>query len=141
MPYLLSLARILQSLLDAGSVVPAHLRDRLDDQTAHAVERTIGALSEVALQRHQHARASETHEAMQEGQEVLLSEIAIHARTVRADLLLTPQEAVRRLLLIIGFARTVLNADEQLEKQVGPDAGRFFQQLVTQESEDGMVDS
>ena len=44
MPHLLSLAKIIQSLFEEGSVVPARLRDRLDEATAQAVERALRAL-------------------------------------------------------------------------------------------------
>lgn len=129
MPHLLSLAKIVQSLLDPGSVVPARLRDRLNEETAQAVERALRALSEVAMQQHHQARASGTYAALQEEQDTLLAEIAIHTRAVRSDLTLTPQEAVRRILLIVGFARTVLDNDPQLEEQLGPGVGAFFEKL------------
>lgn len=139
MAYLLSLAKIVQSLLEEGSVAPARLRDRLDEETAQAVERALRALSEVALQRHHRARASGTYEALQEEQDILLAEIAIHARAIRTDLTLTPQEAVRRILLVVGFARTVLNADAQLEEQLGPGVGSFFEKLDRVEFRDGTI--
>lgn len=139
MAYLLSLAKIVQSLLEEGSVAPARLRDRLDEETAQAVERALRALSEVALQQHHRARASGTYEVLQEDQDVLLAEIAIHARAIRTDLTLTPQEAVRRILLVVGFARTVLNADAQLEEQLGAGVGSFFEKLDRVEFRDGTI--
>lgn len=129
MAYLMSLAKIVQSLLEEGSVVPARLRDRVNEDTAQAVERALRALSEVALQQHHQARASGTYEAIEEEQDALLAEIAIHARAVRTDMMLTPQEAVRRILLIVGFSRTVLDNDPALEEQLGPGVGAFFEQL------------
>lgn len=129
MPHLLSLAKIVQSLLEEGSVVPARLRDRMDEDTAQAVERALRALSEVAMQQHHQAKAAGTYAAIKEEQDVLLAEIAIHARAVRTDLTLTPREAVRRILLIVGFARTVLDNDPQLEEQLGPGVGAFFEKL------------
>jgi len=54
-------------MMEPGSVVPARLRDRIDEDTAQAV---------------------------------------------------TPQEAVRRILLIVGFARMVLDNDPQFEEQL-----------------------
>jgi len=129
MPYLMPLAKIAQSLLEEGSVVPARLRDRLNEETAQAVERALRAISEVAMQQHHHRRAAGTADAPREEQNTLLAEIAIQARAVRTDLMLTPQEAVRRILLIIGFARTVLDADAQLEEHLGPGVGAFFEQL------------
>ncbi|MEQ1655939.1 MAG: hypothetical protein ABL960_09595, partial [Nitrospira sp.] len=77
MAYLLSLAKIVQSLLEPGSVVPARLRDRMDEDTAQAVERALRALSEVAMQQHHQAKASGTYESLREEQDVLLAEIAI----------------------------------------------------------------
>lgn len=135
MAYLLSLAKIVQSLLEPGSVVPARLRDRMDEDTAQAVERALRALSEVAMQQHHQAKASGTYESLREEQDVLLAEIAIHTRAVRSDLTLTPQEAVRRILLIVGFARTVLDNDPQLEEQLGPGVGAFFEKLDRAEFE------
>lgn len=129
MSYLLPLAKIIQSLLEEGSVAPARLRDRLNEETAQAVERALRALAEVALQQHHHKRASGAADTIREEQNALLAEIAIHARAVRTDLTLTPREAVRRILLIIGFSRTVLDADAQLEEQLGPGIGPFFEQL------------
>ena len=129
MAYLLSLAKIVQSLLEEGSVVPARLRDRMDEDTAQAVERALRALAEVAMQQHHQARASGIYAALQEKQDVLLAEIAIHARAVRSDLTLTPQEAVRRILMVVGFARTVLDNDALLEEQLGPGVGAFFEKL------------
>ncbi len=137
MAYLLSLAKIVQSLLEPGSVVPARLRDRMDEDTAQAVERALRALSEVAMQQHHQARASGTYAAIQEKQDALLAEIAIHTRAVRSDLTITPQEAVRRILLIVGFARTVLDNDPQLEEQLGPGVGVFFEKLDRAEFRDG----
>ena len=137
MAYLLSLAKIVQSLLEPGSVVPARLRDRMDEDTSQAVERALRALSEVAMQQHHQARASGTYAAIQEEQDTLLAEIAIHTRAVRSDLTLTPQEAVRRILLIVGFARTVLDNDPQLEEQLGPGVGAFFEKLDRAEFRDG----
>jgi hypothetical protein len=139
MAYLLSLAKIVQSLLDGGSVVPARLRDRMDEDTAQAVERALRALSEVAMQQHHHARASGTYEAIQEQQDVLLAEIAIHVRAIRTDLTITPREAVRRILLVVGFARTVLDADAQLEEHLGPGIGSFFENLDRAEFRDGTI--
>jgi hypothetical protein len=139
MAYLLSLAKIVQSLLEEGSVVPARLRDRMDEDTAQAVERALRALSEVAMQQHHQARASGTYEAIQQEQDVLLAEIAIHVRAIRTDLTLTPQEAVRRILLVVGFARTVLDADAQLEEQLGPGIGSFFEKLDRAEFRDGTI--
>jgi hypothetical protein len=139
MAYLLSLAKIVQSLLEGGSVVPARLRDRMDEETAQSVERALRALSEVAMQQHHQARASGTYEAIQQEQDVLLAEIAIHARAVRTDLTLSPQEAVRRILLIVGFARTVLDNDPQLEEQLGPGVGAFFEKLDRAEFRDGTI--
>jgi hypothetical protein len=129
MAYLLSLSKTIQSLLEPGSVVPARLRDRLNEDTAQAVERALRALAEVAMQQHHQARASGTYAALQEEQDTLLAEIAIQTRAVRSDLTLTPQEAVRRILLIVGFARTVLDNDPQLEEQLGPGVGAFFEKL------------
>ena len=129
MPHLLSLAKIIQSLFEEGSVVPARLRDRMDEATAQAVERALRALSEVAMQQHHQARAAGTYTHIREENDLLLAEIAIHARAVRTDLTLTPQEAVRRILLIVGFARTVLDNDRQLEEQLGPGVGAFFEKL------------
>lgn len=138
MSYLLPLAKIVQSLLEEGSVAPARLRDRLDEETAQAVERALRALSEVALQQHHLARASGTYEAIRKEHDTLLAEIAIQTRAVRTDLMLTPQEAVRRILLIVGFARTILDADAQLEEQLGPGVGAFFEKLDRVEfGEDG----
>lgn len=137
MAYLLSLAKIVQSLLEEGSVVPARLRDRMDENTAQAVERALRALSEVAMQQHHQARASGTYEAIQQEQDVLLAEISIHARAIRTDLTLTPREAVRRILLVVGFARTVLDADAQLEEYLGPGIGSFFEKLDRAEFRDG----
>ena len=129
MPHLLSLAKIIQSLFEEGSVVPARLRDRMDEATAQAVERALRALSEVAMQQHHQARASGAYTHIREEHDLLLAEIAIQARAVRTDLSLTPQEAVRRILLIVGFARTVLDNDAQLEEQLGPGVGAFFEKL------------
>lgn len=129
MPYLLPLAKIIQSLLEEGSVVPARLRDHLNEETAQAVERALRAIAEVAMQQHHQRRAAGTAEAPREEQNTLLAEIAIQARAARTDLTLTPQETVRRILLIIGFGRTVLDADTQLEEQLGPGVGAFFEQL------------
>ncbi|MEQ1795686.1 MAG: hypothetical protein ABL970_16005 [Nitrospira sp.] len=129
MSYLLPLAKIVQSLLEEGSVAPARLRDRLNEETAQAVEQALRALSDVARQQHHHAQASGTTETIREEQNVLLAEIAIQARAVRTDLTLTPQEAVRRILLTVGFARTVLDADAQLEEHLGPGVGAFFEKL------------
>lgn len=129
MSYLLPLAKIVQSLLEEGSVAPARLRDRLSEETAQSVEQALRALSEVALQQHHLARASGTYDTIREEQDVLLAEIAIQARAVRTDFTLTPQEAVRRILLIVGFARTVLDNDAQLEEQLGPGIGAFFEKL------------
>lgn len=129
MPHLLSLSKIIQSLLEEGSVVPARLRDRLDEATAQAVERALRALSEVAMQQHHQARAAGTYTHIREEHDLLLAEIAIHSRAVRTDLTLTPKEAVRRILLIVGFARTVLDNDSQLEEQLGPGVGAFFEKL------------
>ncbi|SPP64222.1 hypothetical protein [Nitrospira lenta] len=137
MPHLLSLAKIVQSLLEPGSVVPARLRDRLPEDTAQAVERALRALAEVARQQHHQARASGTYAALHEEQDTLLAEIAIQTRAVRSDLTLTPQEAVRRILLIVGFARTVLDNDPQLEEQLGPGVGAFFEKLDRVEFRDG----
>lgn len=137
MAYLLSLSKIIQSLLEPGSVVPARLRDRLNEETAQAVERALRALAEVAMQQHHQARASGTYAAIQEEQDTLLAEIAIQTRAVRSDLTLTPQEAVRRILLIVGFARTVLDNDPQLEEQLGPGVGAFFEKLDRAEFKDG----
>jgi hypothetical protein len=137
MPHLLSLAKIVQSLLEPGSVVPARLRDRLNEETAQAVERALRALAEVAMQQHHQARASGTYAILQEEQDTLLAEIAIHTRAVRSDLTLTPREAVRRILLIVGFARTVLDNDPQLEEQLGPGVGAFFEKLDRAEFNDG----
>jgi len=139
MAYLLSLAKIVQSLLEPGSVVSARLRDRMSEETAQAVERALRALSEVAMQQHHQAKASGTYAAIQEEQDVLLAEIAIHARAVRTDLTLMPQEAVRRILLIVGFARTVLDNDPQLEEQLGPGVGAFFERLDRAEFRDGAI--
>jgi hypothetical protein len=139
MAYLLSLAKIVQSLLEPGSVVPARLRDRMDEDTAQAVERALRALSEVAMQQHHQAKASGTYESLREEQDVLLAEIAIHTRAVRSDLTLTPQEAVRRILLIVGFARTVLDNDPQLEEQLGPGVGAFFEKLDRVEFRGGAI--
>lgn len=139
MAYLLSLAKIVQSLLEEGSVAPARLRDRLNEETAQAVERALRAVSEVALQQHHHARASGTYEALREEHDVLLAEIAIHVRAIRTDLTLTPQEAVRRILLVVGFARTVLDADAQLEEHLGPGIGSFFEKLDRAEFRDGTI--
>ncbi len=130
MAYLLSLSKTIQSLLEPGSIVPARLRDRLNEDTAQAVERALRALSEVAMQQHHQARASGACTAVREEEyDNLLADIAIHARAVRTDLTLTPREAVRRILLIIGFARTVLDNDPQLEEQLGPGVGAFFEKL------------
>ena len=129
MAYLLSLAKIVQSLLEPGSVVPTRLRDRMDEETAQAVERALRALSEVATQQHHQKKSAGTYATIQEEQDTLLAELAIHARAVRTDLTLTPQEAVRRILLIVGFARTVLDNDPQLEEQLGPGVGAFFEKL------------
>lgn len=139
MPYLLSLAKIVSSLLEEGSVVPARLRDRLDEDNAQAVERALRAISEVARQQHHHAQAAGTYQAIEQEQDTLLAEIAIHARAVRTDLTLTPREAVRRILLIVGFARTVLNSDAQLEDQLGPGIGAFFEKLDRTECEDRTI--
>jgi len=129
MAYLLSLSKIVQSLLEPGSVAPARLRDRLNEDTAQAVERALRALSEVAMQQHHHVKAAKSYTDIREEQDTLLAEIAIHTRAVRSDLTLTPQEAVRRILLIVGFARTVLDNDPQLEEQLGPGVGAFFENL------------
>lgn len=136
MAYLLSLSKIVHSLLEPGSVVPARLRDRLDEDNAQAVERALRALSEVAMQQHHQVKASGTYAAIQEEQDALLAEIAIHTRAVRSDLTLTPREAVRRILLIVGFARTVLDNDPQLEEQLGPGVGAFFEKLDRAEFSD-----
>lgn len=141
MPNRLVLAKVLQSLLDMGSVVPARLRAHFDDQTSETIEQALRALSEVALQQHHRARASGTHEPMQEEQDVLLSEISTHAHAVQSDIYLASQEAARRILLIVGFARTLLDADRELEEQLGPDVGRYFEQLERLEFGEGTVSS
>ena len=76
MPHLLSLAKIIQSLFEEGSVVPARLRDRMDEATAQAVERALRALSEVAMQQHHQARAAGTYTHIREEHDLLLAEIA-----------------------------------------------------------------
>ncbi|MFO0702208.1 MAG: hypothetical protein U0236_23620 [Nitrospira sp.] len=129
MSYLSSLAKTLQSLLEIGSIVPARLRNRLDEPTAQKVEQAIRALAEVAMQQHHHGLTMPIDPTTEERHNLLLSEIAIHARAVRTDLFLNPQEAVRRILVIIGFSRTVLDADARLEEQLGPNVGGFFEEL------------
>lgn len=131
MPHFLALAKALQSILDSGTVVPARLRACFDEQTAHHLERTIRALSEVAQQRHQDTRSSEQGDAMQKEQEAVFSDIELNVQVVRGDLFISPEEAARRTLLIIRLARTALNADEQLLRQLGPEAEQILQQLDT----------
>jgi hypothetical protein len=129
MSYLSSLAKTLQSLLEIGSIVPARLRNRLDEPTAQKVEQAIRALAEVAMQQHHHGLTSPIDPSIEERHNLLLSEITTHARAVRTDLFLNPQEAVRRILVIIGFSRTLLDADARLEEQLGPNVGGFFEEL------------
>ena len=129
MSYLLSLAKTLQSMLEIGSIVPTRLRNQLDESTAQKVEQALRALAEVAMQNHHQGLASHNISADEEKHNLLLSEIASHARAVRTDLFLKPQEAVRRILVIIGFSRTVLDADARLEEQLGPNVGKFFEEL------------
>lgn len=129
MSYLLSLAKTLQSLLEIGSIVPARLRNQLDEPTAQKVEQALRALAEVAMQNHHQGLASRQSPDIEDQHNLLLSEITTHARAVRTDLFLKPQEAVRRILVIIGFSRTVLDADAHLEEQLGPNVGKFFEEL------------
>lgn len=141
MPHFLAIAKLLQSLLESGSVLPVRLRARFDEPTAHHLERIIRALSEVAMQRHQDTRSLGQGDAMQEEREAVFSDIVLNAQVVRGDLFVPPEEAARRTLLIIRLARTALNADEHLLEQLDPDAWHFLRQVDTMDLGDGTVGS